>query len=391
MSDTRPKLPLLQYFLLEGVNAFNGTIFLYCIFFWTSRRFGYSASDNLFLTATHGLTYIVATRFGGRLSDRLGYDRMLSFCFLGMAATLLLGWIPSWWGTPFVVMMAYSFFIGPTWPTLEAVVLHCPGKTSVPNRLGFYNISWALGDAVGFACGALLFPWHPDSVLWVPGILHAVKWVWLTFGPRDRSVGGTTAMEMPHRGDDVPRPTKRRFMLTAWVANSLGYLMIAGLQTLSPQIGEGLGISDAGMILLGTAPLFARTASFVLWWKWEGWHYRMAWTQWALWLTPVALGLAFFSHSLVVVGMALFFFGALHGLTYSGSLYYSMDYGENKGDFGGLHEGIIGIGILVGSLLAAFAAVQAGPAGGVTGAKLTILLLPVLVGIVTLRWAWEKR
>ncbi len=374
MTAAAPNLRLPHYFLVEGVNAVAATLFLYCAFFWTKARFGFTDTHNLLLTATHGLVYILLTRWGGKLSDRLGYDRMLSACLLGMTVTLLAGWLPRWWLTPFLLVALYTVFIAPTWPALEAAILHCPGTTSMPNRLGLYNVTWALGDGLGFALSGVLFAWREDSIVWVAGLFHLSQLVWMKLAPRHHGDPGQTAMKLAHHGDAVARPLKRRFMHTAWLANGLAFMMLAGFSALTPFVGERLRLGPSHTIWLASTLLFARTVAFVVFWKWEGWHYHRGWLRAAMWLSPVALGIAFYAVQPVIVFGALVVLGVAIGLSYSASLYYSLDYGENKGEIGGQHESILGIGILVGPLLAALVS---GLGGGTIGAEWTIVLLGV--------------
>ncbi len=371
---TAPKFRLSQYFILEGVSAVAATLFLYCAFFWTKAKFGFTDTQNLLLTATQGLVYILMTLRGGKLSDRWGYDRMLSVCLLGTGVALVVGWLPGWRGLPFMLVAIYTFFIAPTWPALEAAILHCPGETTMPNRLGLYNVIWALGDGIGFAVAGILFAWRPDSIVWVAGLLHLCLFVWMKFAPRNRHDPGQSAMQLSHHGDAVARPVKRRFMHTAWLANGLGFMMLAGFSALTPFVGQRLGLAPRNTIWLASTLLFARTAAFALFWKWEGWHYNRGWLRAAMWLGPVALAGTFWARQPAIVFAALVLLGIALGLSYSGSLYYSLDYGANKGEVGGQHEAILGLGILVGPLLGALVS---GLGGGAAGAELTIVLLAV--------------
>ncbi len=376
------RLKISHYFGIEGVNAFNATLFLYCVFFWTKQRYGFSDAENLLLTSAHGLVYIFASKFGGRLADRMGYDRLISWCLLGMAVTLALAWIPTWRGMPFVAVAFYTLFIGPVWPALEAAILHSPGATSMPDRLGFYNVTWALTDALGFFASGFLFRWRPDSILWIPALLHLAQYAWLKFGPHHiLGEGEGAAMDLPHSGDEVPRTVKRRFMHTSWLGNGLGYVMIAGFTALTPQMGARLGWAERPdlTIWLSCTLLFARAAAFVLFWKWERWHHRMGWLQGALWLGPAMLAAAFFINHVPTLFAALVVFGFAVGLVYSGSLYYSLDYGENKGEIGGVHEAILGVGIFVGPLLASGAAFAG---WGAVGAQIVLLVLVVLSNLL---------
>jgi MFS family permease len=386
--EKKPTLKLSHYFGLETLNAVNVTLFVYCAFFWTKSKFGYSDRENLLLVSVHGFIYIFASRIGGKLSDRIGYDLMLLICFLGSGLTLLLGWLPTWHYTPFVVFSFYTIFIAGAWPTLEAVVLHRPGKASMPDRLGIYNVAWGFGDGVGFFLSGFLFSWRPDSILWVTGIFHILQCFWLKFGPK--SSDGDSAMTVPHSGDEFDRPTKRKFMYTAWLANGLAFLMVAVFSALTPQMGDRLGFLPKMTIWLACTLLFARAFAFVIFWKWEQWHYQMKWSQVALWTAPVCLAFSFFSNNVILVFVSLIFFGLATGLSYSGSLYYSLDYGENKGEHGGLHESILGIGIFLGPFLSFLVSNQG---SGIIGAQWTTILLAFggnLFGFILIHYLSRK-
>lgn len=386
MTVTGPRLHLRHYYVVEAINAVAGILFLYCAFFWAQARFEFNETHNLLLSATHGLVYVVTTRLGGRLADRWGYDRILAGCTLGMGVTLGLGWLPEWWPTPFLVVAAYTVFIGPAWPALEAAIVHCPGQTPMPNRLGLYNITWALGDGIGFAVSGVLFTWQRDSIVWVPALLHGGQWLWLRLAPR-QPVVSTARPPVAHRGDAVPRHLKQRFMHTAWLGNGLAFLMLAGFAALTPFVGRRLGLEPRQTIWLASALLFARAAAFVGFWKWEGWHYHRGWLRTGMWTGPVALAVAFCSRQPLVVIGALIAFGAANGLVYSASLYYSLDYGEQKGTVGGQHEAILGVGILIGPLLAALVAATG---AGVVGAQWTIVALAA-AATAGGRWLIDRR
>lgn len=382
-----PRLKLAHYFVIEAVVAFACIIYIYCLFFWTKNRFGYTDTQNLILIAFHGLVYAPATLYGGRLADRIGYDRTLAIAFAGMIVTLFLGWIPHWWIAPFLAIGPFTFFMALLWPTLEAVILHCPGRLSMPERLGIYNLTWTVADGFGFIVGALLLDWKRDSILWAPGLVLLGLWLWVWLQPRHCPQGGETAMETPHRGDDVPRPVQQRFMRAGWLGNGLAFVMLAGFSALSPCFSEQLRLGDKFTIWLASAMPFARGIAFLIFWKWEGWHYRMGWSQCALWLAPAALAIIFFSTQAIWFFIGLLLFGLATGLSYSASLYYSLAYGTNKGEHGGLHEAMLGAGTLTGSVLAAVASTSR---WGTPAAQWTILGLVVALNLGGL-WKIQRR
>lgn len=374
MSDPR-RLRLLDYYLIEAVSSMAATLFLYCLYFWTQHRFHFSNVENLLLSSTHGIMYVLGARYGGRLADRLGPDRLLAAGLAGMTLLLAVGWLPEARITPFVLVPLYTICLAPTWPALESGILHTPSAWSTPRRLGMYNIIWAFCSAVGFFAGGTLFAWRPDAIVWGAAILHGVELLWLWGNARRHSVSGHAAMAIPHRGDQVPRNVKRRFVGLAWLANALGYFMLHGFSALLPFITQRLGLTPALGIWVASSLLFSRGFAFVLFWRWEAWHYRARASLLALWGTPLLLAVIFISRDLAVVMAALLLMGITLGLSYFTSIYYTLDYGEKKGEGGGLHEAILGAGMSAGPLVGALGACLF---GGAAGAQMTLWSLAML-------------
>ncbi|HMP74580.1 MAG TPA: MFS transporter, partial [Kiritimatiellia bacterium] len=202
----RPGYRLMDYFVVEGLNSFACTLLLLSLFFWTKGRFGFGELENLLLGVAQGVVYIGSARLGGRWSDRLGYDRMLMVGVGGTGVVALGGWLlPGPWG-PFVLIGTFMFFMGLTWPALEAVVMHVGSPMSAPRRLGIYNMVWSATGALGFFASGWLFGWRPDAVIWGAGVVFMVELVWL--GVRR---GGGRACDVagggpePHVGERPPR------------------------------------------------------------------------------------------------------------------------------------------------------------------------------------------
>ncbi len=351
-SNAGTRLQLFDYYAIEGLNSFSMTIFTLCLYFWTRYRFGFSDTENLLLASVYGLVYVPCAWYGGRLGDRLGYDRLIRTCIAILGALLLGALFIPWHGLPFVLLGLYTLFVAPVWPSIEAVVLHVRARQSLPQRVGLYNITWASATAIGFFTSGFLFEWRPDSILWVPALIHFVEWIWM--GRRTPShAGGSLAMEIAHRGDQIPPRIKQEFMFRGWLGNCMGNLMLGVLMALTPHIAERLQLRPAFTIWLVCSLLFARVLAFIFFWLWEGWHYRRGLSLAALWLAPVCFAAVFFVSNVHLILAALFLFGVAIGLSYFSSIYYSMAYGEHKGEFGGLHESVLGVGALLGPLLAA--------------------------------------
>lgn len=372
------KLNLWHYYAIEGASAVACGLIQTGIFFWAALRHGFTETQCLLLGAVQGLAYVLSARFGGAVSARLGYDRVLQIAMAGTALTSLLLWPVGWRWIPFVLFGIFIAFTGPLWPSAEASILHARSPLSVPRRLGLYNITWSTFGSAGFFLCGFLVDRHLDAVIWVPGLIMAAQLLFFARPARPAVAGAAAAVHVAHddnAGLDVA--TKRRFMHLHWIANSIAYFLMTSFNALLPHLSERLGLSASGLIWLTSSYLFSRAASFVVFAAWEGWHYRTAWSVASILAAIASAAVMFFSTSPGLVLAACIVFGAALGLAYSGSLYYSMNYGENKGEHGGLHEAILGVGILLGPLAGAGGA----KLGGAHGAALAIIAVASVLAL----------
>lgn len=378
---------LAGYYTLEALNAFATTIIGSCLFFWTRARYGYSDTQNLLLGTLQGLLYATVPRLGGRLADRFGCDRLLLAGALGMLAAELLLWRVHWAGMPLVGLPLFIGAMSLTWPALEAAVVVYPGRLSTPDRLGIYNVVWAFVAAVAFFAAGALFRLSPDAMLYAAMAAHAALLLYLMLPAAPPPAAGVA--RAAHRGDAVPPEVKARFIRLSWLGNGVGYLMLGGLVAIAPAVGDRLGLPAASTIWLICTFIAARGVMFVALWKWTGWHYRLRWVALALVLGPCSLAGAFFLPWTAAVFAALVVFGAAVGLYYYASIYYSLDYGEEKGAHGGAHESIIGLGGLVGPLAGVAGAALLGSTAGAQGAIVAVAATLAAVGLA--RAAAKKR
>jgi hypothetical protein len=374
----KPTLRLFDYYLIEGMSSFAATIFLLGIYFWARARYNFSNTENLALGALQGLGHMVSSRLCGRLGDRWGYNRLLVLGISLIALISLTGWIPEARWLPFVVITLYSSAIAITWPALEGGAMHLPGSINMPQRLGIYNLVWSFAGAIGFALSGFIFEWKVDAIFWIPGLVHVAQLVWILTQRGRHVIDGSAAMDFPHVGDHQSPEVKKQLTSMAWLSNSLGYFLIGGFAALTPHLGERLGLSPFWTIWLGASLLAARAIGFIVLYAWNGWHYQRSWSHYALWSAPIYLALIFFTHHLAVTAAACLLLGFSLGLSYYMSIYYSLDASDHKGEQGGLHEALIGLGILTGPLAGAIG----GLATGTTyGAKITIIVSALLIAV----------
>jgi len=322
MTSTRPPtLRLLDYYLIEAASAFCSSLFLLSIFFWTRARFGFSDTENLMLGAVQGLAHISGSNIGGRLGDRLGYNRILVTGLAGVSLTCLLGWTHDGRWIPYAVTALYGTCIGMTWPVLEAGAMHIPGRLSMPQRTGVYNLVWSCAGSCGFALSGLAFQLNPDTIFWISASVHALQLGWISYQRGRHPLTGNTADEIPHSGKSVDAETKLYFRNISWLSNGLGYFLAGTFAALTPYLGDRHGLSASWTIWLGTSLLVARAFGFAILYRWKGWQYRWNWSRYALFSAPLILAVILFADTLMLVVAGCLGLGFSFSLSYAMSLY----------------------------------------------------------------------
>ena len=378
------RLRLAEYYAIAGVNAVASPLFNCCLVFWTKERLGYTDCDNLLLSAVGGAVYIVAAWRGGKLADTIGYDRFIVVALAIAALCLGVGWLPVWRFTPFVVVALYTVCMAAIWTALEAVTQHAPARLNMPQRAGIYNIIWAVACIMAYLLGGALYRWHPVLAFLVPAALHAGQAGWMLRPVKRRRPRTWIPPDSAHRGDSVATGVKLVFVRTAWVVNGMSYFFSSALAALMPAVGLCLGFSAAQTIWLFCILQVTRLLGFILFWYWERWHYRMVWSVSAAALAPVGLAALFFAPWLWLVVVALMLLGLTQALSYSISLYYSLDMGGHKGAYSGIHEALIGAGVFLGPLAGVAGSVVV---GGTAAAEAVVVALGTAITAAGILWA----
>jgi MFS family permease len=159
-----------------------------------------------------------------------------------------------------------------------------------------------------------------------------------------------------HREANVERPLtqdenrSQRFLHLAWVANFATYFTIGIIRSLFPKLGGQLGMSSPSIGALLSAITFTQVLIFALLARTSSWHYRLA---------PLLV-----SESILLAGSLLIYVGTgfgqfllpmvmaggCAGIAYFSSIYYSINRPARLGARSGLHEALIGLGVVAGPL-----------------------------------------
>lgn len=385
------------YFILEGLNSFSTVYYSYYLYFFMKQEFGFSNEANLALAALNGGVYMCGSFWGGKFAQRFGYFTSLKLGFGLMCASLALG---SQAGTALgqvVVMAGTVLGMCFTWPALEALISEGESPVGLQRMVGMYNVVWAgTGSVSFFIGGTLLDKLSLRSMFYVPacfqlaqfGFTFLLEWMVKRRRLVSSGVGQTTTpAELPTPLELNPRPIAkaRMFLRMAWVANPFAYVAIQTLIAIMPGLAQRLGLTNMLAGFCCSVWCFARFGAFLAFRYWPGWHYRFRWLVTAYSALIVAFTLILLIPSLPVLVLAQIVFGVSVGLIYYSSLFYSMDTSDTKGEHGGLHEAVIGLGNLAGPAVGAASLhfLPQYPHSGAIG--VSALLLAGLGGLLALR------
>ncbi len=379
------------YFVLTWLNIYAVAYYFNYLFFHLREDFNFGNRENLLFAALNGLLYIPASWFGGKFAQRRGCHAALKVGFGGMAVLMAAGAGLAGLAGQTLVMSLWTLAVCFTWAPLEALASENESRGGLAQMIGLYNVVWSSGAAVAyFTGGALQDVLGRASLYWLPACVHVVQLAllfWLERQARNvqpRAPAANPAdseAELPH----VSPALAKSFLHLAWLANPFAYVAMNTLIPLIPDLAARLNLSRAAAGFVASVWLFARLFAFVVLWRWTAWHYRFGWLLGAYGVMVGSFVALLLVPNLAVIVAAQLAFGLAVGLIYYSSLFYSMDVGETKGEHGGFHEAIIGVGIFAGPAVGA-AALRLLPGVAQAGIwTVSGLLMAGLAGLVWLR------
>lgn len=384
----------IGYFILEGLNSFGTVLYFYYFYFYMQQAFGFGNKANLVLAALNGLVYALVCWPAGRFAEKVGYFAALRVGFAVMLGAVLVGsQLGSAIGQVLVMLTAVAGMCF-TWPTLEALVSGGERRAGVQHMVGIYNVVWAATAALAyFIGGAILDSLGLRSLFYVPAAVFFLQLclaVWLEKQARRLTTTlRTPAEELSPEVEVHPHPPAEvtRFLRMSWLANPFAYIAINTLIAVIPGIATRLGLSTMLAGFCCSVWCFARLGAFVLLWWWTAWHYRFRWLLLSYAGLVASFAVVLIAPNVAVLVLAQLAFGGAIGLIYSSSLFYSMDASQTKGEHGGIHESVIGIGNFAGPAVGA-ASLHFLPQHTHNGViAVTVLLLCGLAGLGAI---WKK-
>lgn len=303
------------------------------------------------------LCYVILTPIFGRLVDHIGYRSLPLFG----ALTFFLSSLALSLSNKVYQLFLFIAFVGIAgamfWPSFEVWLAQMRMRESLLKRVSFFNISWCLGSGIGFLIAGILFEAYSHLSFYFASFL-SLAIIFLIVGKlrkkkRDAlfTDSGGKRMENNSSLDSSSSGQKAPFYLyIGWVANFANYFCIGMIKYLFPKLSIHIGIKPSiiGVLLFTVA--FFQTVAFYMLGKTERWHYKGTPLIFSQLLVIFGLVLIFLGSTVISFLIAFMFIGVGGGLVYFSSIFYSLDNLEGKGQKSGIHEAVLGTGLLLGPL-----------------------------------------
>jgi MFS family permease len=304
--------------------------------------------------------HVILANVGGRLSDRLGRRiLMVAGPFIFAVSCLL----TTQAGKVFHILalaglngLAMAIF----WPSFQAWVADSRAVSNLARNIGSFNMSWTASQFFGPTLSGFLFSLHPRVPFWAAAAFSFLLFFLLRASVSDRS-------PQPAKGGaNLPLGTEDAdgtmgFLYAIWIANFASWFILGNLRYQFPKLARDMAISPFAIgLLLGCVGLSQFLGFFFLRGS-DRWHFKKSYLLRAQLLSAAGLLLIFFFPQKLIFASAFILIGLSVSLTYYSSLYYSVRLLKRKGKGTGLHESILGSGVVLGPFLGGVVALSVGP------------------------------
>jgi len=366
--------PLPANLILTFLASIGTGILWSGIAFIAKHEFEYSQGLNYVLYIVTAATYVVAalasgpvTRFIGRwISPRA----LIAWLLILQALVCILPLIVLHHVILWLVACVTSVVAALLWPIVESYLSAGRHGREMRSAMGWWNMTWT-GSVAASMLMMAPFVEARWSILGVVALaplsiasLCALPWFTRAPGRHDEDQHmASITIEYP------------LLLRSVRVLLPVSYLLIGAISPLMPYRLAELEVQLWFETPATATWMFVRVGAIALMWRITFWHGR--WGTLLLGGVTMTIGFAtiVLSPTLTVLLVGLGLLGAGQGIVYYAALYYAMSVGRAEVDAGGVHEGLIGLGYLLGPLasvvgvrLPALPGLVLGPAGGIVTA-----------------------
>ncbi len=297
--------------------------------------------------------YTAGCLLSGSLSDRHGRKRsVVAACLVTACLWSLLPRLGSW-RLVLAVMPFSGFAMAFYWPPLQAWLAELTPRNGkqLTRNLGLFNIMWCAGLMIGPVVTGYLWNIRYRLGFLAPAWAVLLLMIWLLPIPGTLRKTGA-APDEPEDEDDSETPEGDLYLWMARIGNFAAWFACGTVLAMFPKLGHQLGLTPPVVGWLLFIYRLGQLAMFVYTRYERRWQYRL-WPLLAVQLAG-AVGMAVVagarSPAMFAIGFAAA--GMCAGVTYVGSLFYALHRRTaDRGRASGLHEAILGSGILAGPLV----------------------------------------
>jgi DHA1 family multidrug resistance protein-like MFS transporter len=327
--------------------------------------------------------HMILSHLGGRLSDRVGRRILMVAGPFVFAISCLLA-IQA--GKVFHILALAGlngFAMALFWPSFQAWVADSQAGSNLARNIGSFNMSWTASQFIGPSLAGFLFSLHPRVPFGTAAAFSFLLFFLLWASVSDRT-------PRPSRGEGVfPSETRDSdqgigFLYAVWIANFVSWFIVGNLRYQFPKLARDMALSSSTIGLLLACIGLSEFLGFFFLRGSDRWHFKKSYLMGAQLFAALALLLIFFFPRKPIFASAFMLIGFSLSLTYYSSLYYSVRLLKRKGKGTGLHESILGSGVLLGPTLGGVFALSMGPRAPYA-LCLVVLAVAVMMELVLMR------
>jgi len=303
--------------------------------------------------------HMILAHLAGRLSDRFGRRAlMVAGPFIFGISCLLMTQTGQVKGV-LALAALNGFSMAIFWPAFQAWIAESRNGSGLARKIGSFNMSWTASHLIGPTLSGLLFGLHSRLPFWLAAGLCILLFLFMRASVSERTPQPQKGTEsLPSESEDTNQG--RPFLYAIWIANFASFFILANARYQFPKLARELTMSPYMIGLLMSCIGLAQFLGFFFLRGSDRWHFNKVYLLGAQVLAASGLLLIFFFSHQLVIASAFIMLGLCASLTYYSSLYYTVRLLKEKGKGTGLHESILGSGVVLGPLLGGIMAHSAG-------------------------------
>jgi MFS family permease len=345
MSRFSPARAILALTFIESF----GTILLERgVYFYTHDVLQMSEAQNLWLAAGFGVTYVIGALLSHRVAERFGERRLLVASLVALLAVHVALAAQPTRGLLTICFPVIGLLQGIKWPVVESFVSAGRSAGDLAAFLGRFNVTWAAAVPLALAGSGPLIATGWPSLLFVTAALCNVTGLVAAAAQPERPVHLDESH--PTRPAEAEQTRLSALLEAARWSMLLSYGLLFLLAPLLPDRLAALELSVTSATAVASVLDVARVVAFWAFGMWLGWRGRTWPILAAIAVLPLTFLVVLFADDIVALLLAEVVFGASSGLLYTAALYYALWLKNAAVEAGGAHEGLIGLGFVLGPL-----------------------------------------